>query len=487
MFYPVSVFTVSHCVFVLDLLTDVEALCETFDIEDNLIAEPLIKHSKPSTNVTTNQLPSVFESDDSELEDMLDDILERGRSLLKKRPNTALIYSGSCAMDSRLELGVEAQAEIALRRLIVMNTQNLSQNICSPVAGDESETELPPWPQHLLTNWQSRPYHQKASIEMLHSTFDRLFEDMANSYTIHLKHLLQLWLTLNCSGSEDKFNPSVVPVVGMSATSIKNLITTIAWSSSLSLRTWCLALQALTLVSNNIQPGDEWVENFSQLTPVAHIIDHPDFVQLMMRLLSGTGVVFLEKGLAGPSLCRALHDFLVRLQMRCDVVSLNSEPGMKLKGLLLKVVYQLVQPTGPLAARLGPLDAQCKLLQTMLYLDYTNADVSMAMSILESTALLAYSYLSHVDRIKCINIGERLSPATHSFGGIFASVLGTDPNKQDRPVSWDMLLVALLKLLGKLVQTPLPSPSIIVSYSYFICSLLNRNIVIRALSKYSLL
>lgn len=69
-----------------------------------------------------------------------------------------------------------------------------------------------------------------------------------------------------------------------------------------------------------------------------------------------------------------------------------------------------------------------------------------------------HSYISNMDRIKCINIGERLSPSSNSFS-IFASVLGSDGNKQDRPVSWDVLLISLLKLLGKIVQTPLPSTS----------------------------
>lgn len=70
---------------------------------------------------------------------------------------------------------------------------------------------------------------------------------------------------------------------------------------------------------------------------------------------------------------------------------------------------------------------------------------------------LTYAYVSHTDRIKCVNIGERLNSTTNSFSGIFASVLGSDANKQDRPVSWDILLISLLKLLGKLVQTPLPN------------------------------
>lgn len=35
---------------------------------------------------TNFALPALLESDDSELEDLLDDILERGRTLMKKTP-----------------------------------------------------------------------------------------------------------------------------------------------------------------------------------------------------------------------------------------------------------------------------------------------------------------------------------------------------------------------------------------------------------------
>lgn len=69
--------------------------------------------------------------------------------------------------------------------------------------------------------------------------------------------------------------------------------------------------------------------------------------------------------------------------------------------------------------------------------------------------MLALAFVNQVDKIKCINIGDRLSPGSQVFSGIFASVLGTDSNKQDRPVSWESLLISLLKLIGKLVQTPL--------------------------------
>ncbi|CAG9813689.1 unnamed protein product [Phaedon cochleariae] len=168
------------------------------------------------------------------------------------------------------------------------------------------------------------------------------------------------------------------------------------------------------------------------------------------------GPIFNGKILAGPSLCKALHDFLVRLQMRCDIVSPTSKLGNVLKTSLLKVIYQLAQPSGSIASRLGPLDAQCKLLQTMLYLDFVNTDLSIAMSTLESTAALVYSYVLNREKIKCVSIGEKQTGMTNTFSDIFASVLGSDSNKQDRPVSYEDLLILMLKLLGKLVQTPLP-------------------------------
>lgn len=45
---------------------------------------------------------------------------------------------------------------------------------------------------------------------------------------------------------------------------------------------------------------------------------------------------------------------------------------------------------------------------------------------------------------------------TSTFNDIFASVLRADSNKQDRSVTYEDLLILILKLLGKLVQTPLP-------------------------------
>lgn len=64
-----------------------------------------------------------------------------------------------------------------------------------------------------------------------------------------------------------------------------------------------------------------------------------------------------------------------------------------LKDLLLRVVYQLVQPGGPLISKKGPLDAQCKLITSVVNLNYVNADLATAMSISECVGMLVSTYI----------------------------------------------------------------------------------------------
>lgn len=83
-------------------------------------------------------------------------------------------------------------------------------------------------------------------------------------------------------------------------------------------------------------------------------------------------------------------------------------------------------------------------------------------------AALVHSSISQVDQIRCVNIGEGLSPTSYMFNNIFATVLGNESNKQDRPVSWDILLTTLLKLVGKLIKTPLHDMEQDVSFLIFL-------------------
>jgi len=76
----------------------------------------------------------------------------------------------------------------------------------------------------------------------------------------------------------------------------------------------------------------------------------------------------------------------------CDVITSDSLDNY-LKDLLLRVVYQLVQPGGPLISRKGPLDAQCKLITSVVNLNYVNADLGIAMSISECVGVLVSTYI----------------------------------------------------------------------------------------------
>jgi len=79
--------------------------------------------------------------------------------------------------------------------------------------------------------------------------------------------------------------------------------------------------------------------------------------------------------------------------MMCDVITTDSCLGNSLKDLLLQVVYQLVQPSGPLILRKGPLDAQCKLITSVVNLNYVNTDLNIAMSISECVGVLVSTYV----------------------------------------------------------------------------------------------
>jgi baculoviral IAP repeat-containing protein 6 len=431
-----------------DFLSDVANLCEFTD-DETFVPEPVIPvPMKPGNN--NNQLPSVYESDDSDLEEIVDGFLDKESSKKPPKPNNYAHTTNSVALDSRLDLSVDAAAEISLRKLINKNTHGLLQSVNAPIVAEESEDALAPWPTVVLP---FQPESLLGNTSMLTRCFDSLFENLQMQDSSNIEHILQLWLTLNCPYKDDRFDPSAVPQIVLKEGAVKSLIAAIAWAPGLSLITWCVALQTLTLVCNSNNSSDAsmyWADSHGM---ASCIVNHPDFVQIFMRLLSGTGLTFIDKVLAGPSLCKALNDFLDRLLMRCYVESPRSKTGKLLKTLLLKIVYQLVQPSGPIALRQGPLDVQCKLLKSMLDVDYSNADMTIAMSIFESTGVLVHSYFINVDKIKCINIGEKHNVVTTTFNEIFACVMGSDPIKMDLQVSTDVLFLRLLKFLGKLVQT----------------------------------
>lgn len=288
-----------------DLLAD-ETLCETSDAEENSQAETATKPIKILNS--SSQLPSVYESDDSEeLSDFLDDILERGRHVLRKPCKAAILtYNGSSAVDCRLETGVEVQSEITLKHLIMLSTHQLARTVTANLPSSEPIPELPNWPESLLTQWQISENSPKSNWDMLIACFESLFRNFPLQTANNIDNTLQLWLTLNCPGGGDKFSPGTMPVIKLSPEAVNCLISAIAWSGSLSLRTWCSALQTLTLVCNipycPTTNTTQWHDSFEANGMVHCMLNHADFVQFFLRLLSGTGLIFSEKPLVRKQL-----------------------------------------------------------------------------------------------------------------------------------------------------------------------------------------
>ncbi|CAH1128208.1 unnamed protein product [Ceutorhynchus assimilis] len=414
-------------------------------------------------NLPFSALPSVYETDsnDSDIDEMLEafekvkystqagNSAANAKATPEARAQNSTTSANSPTIDARIETGVYSSSEIALRKLANRNTQKLLQNISSEKF-KPCENPLAPWPEPL------GPFHQESNLknlQMLSFCFDELFSQMQTMSPSKIENVLHLWLTLNSTRKDEKFDSSTMPVVLITVDAVNALISALAWVPGLSLTTWCLGLQTLTLVCNTNNSRIR-ITSFDLSGMSNAIVNHRDFVQMFISLLSGNGIAFTNKNEVGPTLCKALHDFLVRLQVRCDVVSPNSKLGNLFKRLLLHVVYELSKPGGSIATRTGHLDAQCKLLLSIQYLDFSNIDISIGMSTLECTSALLNSYFMNVDNIKCMAWDQK--NCTVNLGHLFSPVLGgNESNKQDRPIAYEDLLINLLKLLAKLVQTPI--------------------------------
>ncbi|XP_032684948.1 baculoviral IAP repeat-containing protein 6 isoform X6 [Odontomachus brunneus] len=457
------------------------------DIEEDAQDSIVVTSTAASTSKSNGFLPSLLESDDSELEEFLDDILERGRNMLKKGSTVSKILTSaitgsiSLAMDARLEYGVEMGVEISLRILSTVGMYNLPHSINAPIhmpmesnrPGQQSsmpKTDAD-WGDRSQETWNSSD-PTPSSFSMLTKCFDKMFTDLylQQNNGMNLELVLQLWLTLNMdtpnehSHSSSQFDSSLTPVIPLSLAAISNLISALSWHSGISLRAWCLGLQCLTIVCNQSLQRYQGLDGFatSGFCVASCIVKEHNTGPMLLRLLSGNGlnVSTMDEQyiMAGPTVCQALHDFLLRLEVMCDVITPDSFLGNSLKDLLLWVVYQLVQPGGALITRRGPLDVQCKLLTSVVNLNYVNADLNIAMNISECVGVLVSTY------VRGSGVGAECGGAlalpnqsvgSGGFGGLFACVLGGD-TRQGRPASWDTLIVTLVKLVCVFIQTPLP-------------------------------
>ncbi|GCB61656.1 dual E2 ubiquitin-conjugating enzyme/E3 ubiquitin-protein ligase BIRC6 isoform X1 [Scyliorhinus torazame] len=382
----------------------------------------------------------------------------------EKNGSQSVSVSVSQALDARLEVGLEQQAELMLKMMATLEADSILQALTNT---SPTVSQPPPGTDdsmlrglHSLSQLIVPP----PSIPMLSACFNKLFS-MLQVHHVQLESLLQLWLTLSmnaCSvGNEDAgadvflFNASRVPTIPLNQASISSLLTVLAWYPNTSLRTWCLVLHSLTLMTNmqlNVAPSNSMVlqENTAQV-----MVSDPNMIHVLVRFFSGTSPhgTCQHSPQVGPTATQAMQEFLTRLQ-----VHLSSTNPQMFSEFLLKLIHILSTERGPFQTGQGPLDAQVKLLEFTLEQNFESVSVSAISAVIESVTFLVHHYITCSDKVISRSGSDSSVGARACFGGLFANIIRPgDAKAVCGETTRDQLMFDLLKLVNILVQLPLSS------------------------------
>ncbi|XP_055083393.1 baculoviral IAP repeat-containing protein 6 isoform X2 [Periophthalmus magnuspinnatus] len=384
---------------------------------------------------------------------------------VEKQSNQGLSVSVSQALDARLEVGLEQQAELMLKMMATLQADSILQALTSNannVSQSSNGTD-----DSLL-----RALHgggspgssltlQPSSVPMLSSCFNKLFS-MLQVHHVQLESLLQLWLTLSLntgSGSSEEsgsdiflFNASRVPTIPLNQASISSFLSVLAWYPNTSLRTWCLVLHSLTLMTN-MPPSPSSSGLSSPDSTALQMVSDPTLVHVLVRFLSGTNPNGTSQHSAqvGPTATQAMHEFVSRLQ-----VHLSSTCPQVFSDFLLRLMHILSSERGPFQSGQGPLDAQVKLLDFTLEQNFEVVSVATILSVIESVTFLVHHYITCSDKLVSRSGSDSSVGARACFGGLFANIIRPgDAKAVCGETTRDQLMFDLLKLVNVLVQLPL--------------------------------
>ncbi|XP_039995720.1 baculoviral IAP repeat-containing protein 6 [Xiphias gladius] len=384
----------------------------------------------------------------------------------EKPGSQSLSVSVSQALDARLEVGLEQQAELMLKMMATLQADSILQALTSSSsavshASNGTDDSL----LRALHGGGSPPGSslivQPSSIPMLSACFNKLFS-MLQVHHVQLESLLQLWLTLSlntCSGSSEEsgsdiflFNASRVPTIPLNQASISSFLTVLAWYPNTSLRTWCLVLHSLTLMTNMSACASSNGMS-SQESTAQQMVSDPTLVHVLVRFLSGssTNGTSQHTSQVGPTATQAMHEFLSRLQ-----VHLSSTCPQMFSEFLLKLMHILSTERGPFQSGQGPLDAQVKLLEFTLEQNFEVVSVATISSVIESITFLVHHYITCSDKVVSRSGSDSSAGARACFGGLFANIIRPgDAKAVCGETTRDQLMFDLLKLVNLLVQLPL--------------------------------
>uniref|UniRef100_A0A7N9CYR3 Dual E2 ubiquitin-conjugating enzyme/E3 ubiquitin-protein ligase BIRC6 n=1 Tax=Macaca fascicularis TaxID=9541 RepID=A0A7N9CYR3_MACFA len=383
----------------------------------------------------------------------------------EKNGSQTVSVSVSQALDARLEVGLEQQAELMLKMMSTLEADSILQALTntspalsqSPTGTDDS----------LLgglqaANQTSQLIIQLSSVPMLNVCFNKLFS-MLQVHHVQLESLLQLWLTLslNSSSSGNKengadiflYNANRIPVISLNQASITSFLTVLAWYPNTLLRTWCLVLHSLTLMTNmQLNSGSSSAIGTQEST--AHLlVSDPNLIHVLVKFLSGTSPhgTNQHSPQVGPTATQAMQEFLTRLQ-----VHLSSTCPQIFSEFLLKLIHILSTERGAFQTGQGPLDAQVKLLEFTLEQNFEVVSVSTISAVIESVTFLVHHYITCSDKVMSRSGSDSSVGARACFGGLFANLIRPgDAKAVCGEMTRDQLMFDLLKLVNILVQLPL--------------------------------
>ncbi|XP_070142867.1 dual E2 ubiquitin-conjugating enzyme/E3 ubiquitin-protein ligase BIRC6 isoform X3 [Drosophila kikkawai] len=418
--------------------------------------------------VKYNYLPSLIECDDTEFDEMLNDIdmIERTKPVTRKESNALckntfnfFCKSISIALDSRLDVGLEMHVETQLRRLTNRTSLDLYSSLPQVLTNEfvSPPPEAAPWPEYLTQLWSGTEYNGRNTYVMFKKVFDSILADLHYEDTwVHLEQLLHIWLTMNCELADKSYSSGIthteVPKIPFGANAVQGLLLALAWHNDIKLRTWCLGFQCLFLACNSLPIGED--ADCTRINEV--IVNDENFEKMLLRFFSGYGMssAIITNRCAGPTICKHLHELLLWLHSKSETSGIPCK--RRLKDILLHVVLQLVQPGGAISNQQGPIDAQNQLVRDLLMMPNDKGDLNIALKITESVSFLVYNNISNGDKLQCQR-GNENNNAGNNFSNLFANVLGSEnPTKQNATICDNSLIINLLKLSSHMVLTEMP-------------------------------
>ncbi|XP_054676661.1 baculoviral IAP repeat-containing protein 6 isoform X6 [Grus americana] len=385
----------------------------------------------------------------------------------EKNGSQTVSVSVSQALDARLEVGLEQQAELMLKMMSTLEADSILQALTNT---SPTLTQSPSGTDDSLlrglhaANQNTQLIVQLSSIPMLSACFNKLFS-MLQVHHVQLESLLQLWLTLSLnsssSGSKDSgadiflYNANRIPVISLNQASVTSFLSVLAWYPNTLLRTWCLVLHSLTLMTNMQLNAGPSSAIGAQESTAQLLVSDPNLIHVLVKFLSGTNPhgTNQHSPQVGPTATQAMQEFLTRLQ-----VHLSSTCPQMFSEFLLKLIHILSTERGAFQTGQGPLDAQVKLLEFTLEQNFEVVSVSTISAVIESITFLVHHYITCSDKVMSRSGSDSSVGARACFGGLFANIIRPgDAKAVCGEMTRDQLMFDLLKLVNILVQLPLSS------------------------------